>query len=528
MSNGTLTTTTISGTTCTDVTAGWDPGLEICYCEHANFFKYVPTKQQGCCTCNLTWVDSVGSFLDVSSFMFIILWMIAFVFLSLNLRQAIRDESQHYKLFIVLTFLCTFRIVFWLDCNGMRGIIAGGIQHLVHYVGLAIVIIVNVELILLYEQSMLYVKETSQNRIRKCETMSKLATGVVLLILTVLGVYCYVAYFVLQTIEFILWYTLYVRVWRYILGSTLVICALFMVFESTTFRIKFEKQKRMQEDAVKHIRQKIRKSLMSGPKEDGGKNFRKIRQSKRSLRRHQSVATPAYIVNQNKFLTIFGASEIFTFATAIIITTLARGDPIAYMVELTLIDTTMVLMTFWVAFHFMEAKHITANFPCLGCRENSPGESHGRSESRDDRRSISENQRRKKRSTRGKNLGQTDNTETKRSSRKFNRKSKLKKTVSSIDRVSVEDVNETNFEDILEVVLNMASKECKEVENGDHFNSESDAASEETASDDSSEFDEEYSFDNVRRVELTNRGRRVSIYDMEFDDDLTEGSGVNA
>ena len=139
---------------------------------------------------------------------------------------------------------------------------------------------------------------------------------------------------------------------------------------------------------------------MSTPKEDGGKNLRKIRQSKRSLRHHQSVATPAYIVNQNKFLTIFGASEIFTFATAIIIATLARGDPIAYMVELTLIDTTMVLMTFWVAFHFMEAKHITANFPCLGCRENSPGESHGRSESRDDRRSISENQRRKKRSSR--------------------------------------------------------------------------------------------------------------------------------
>ena len=98
--------------------------------------------------------------------------------------------------------------------------------------------------------------------------MSKLATGVVLLILTVLGVYCYVAYFVLQTIDFMLWYTLYVRVWRYILGLTLVICALFMVVESTTFRIKFEKQKRMQEDAVKHIRQKIRKSLMS-PKERG-------------------------------------------------------------------------------------------------------------------------------------------------------------------------------------------------------------------------------------------------------------------
>ena len=190
----------------------------------------------------------------------------------------------------------------------MRGIIAGRIQHLLNYVGLAIVIVVNVELIVLYEQSMLYVKESSQNRIRKCETISKLATGVVLLILTVLGVYCYVAYFVLQTIEFMLWYTLYVRVWRYILGSTLVICALFMVFESTTFRIKFEKQKRMQEDAVKHIRQKIRKSLMSTPKEDGGKNLRKIRQSKRSLRHHQSVATPAYIVNQNKFLTIFGAS----------------------------------------------------------------------------------------------------------------------------------------------------------------------------------------------------------------------------
>ena len=69
----------------------------------------------------------------------------------------------------------------------MRGIIAGGIQHLVHYVGLAIVIIVNVELIVLYEHSMLYVKESSQNRIRKCETMSKLATGVVLLILTVFG-----------------------------------------------------------------------------------------------------------------------------------------------------------------------------------------------------------------------------------------------------------------------------------------------------------------------------------------------------
>ena len=104
----------------------------------------------------------------------------------------------------------------------------------------------------------------------------------------------------------------------------------------------------------------------------------------------------------------------------------------------------------------------------------------------------------------------------------------MKKTVSSIDQISVEDVNETNFEDTLEVVLNMASKECKEVENGDHLNSESDAASEETASDDSSEFDEEYSFDNVRRVEVSNRGRRVSIYDMEFDDNMTEGSGVNA
>ena len=119
MSNGTLATTAVSGVTCTDSNAGWDPGLEICYCEHANFFKYVPTKQQGCCTCNLTWVDSVGSFLDVSSFLFIILWTIAFVFLSLNLRQVIRDESQHYKLFIVLAFLCTFRIVFWLDCNGV-------------------------------------------------------------------------------------------------------------------------------------------------------------------------------------------------------------------------------------------------------------------------------------------------------------------------------------------------------------------------------------------------------------------------
>ena len=36
------------------------------------------------------------------------------------------------------------------------------------------------------------------------------------------------------------------------------------------------------------------------------------------------------------------------------------------------------------------------------------------------------------------------------------------------------------------------------------------------------------SFDNVRRVEVSNRGRRVSIYDMEFDDNMTEGSGVNA
>ena len=160
----------------------------------------------------------------------------------------------------------------------MRGVIAGRIQHLLHYVGLAITIIVNVELIVLYEQSMLYVKESSQSRIRKCETMSKLATGVVLLILTVLGVYCYVAYFVLQTIDFMLWYTLYVRVWRYILGLTLLICASFMMFESTTFRIKFQKQKRMQEDALKHIRKKIRKSLMSPPKEQGeDNNLRKIK-----------------------------------------------------------------------------------------------------------------------------------------------------------------------------------------------------------------------------------------------------------
>ena len=50
-------------------------------------------------------------------------------------------------------------------------------------------------------------------------------------------------------------------------------------------------------------------------------------------------------------------------------------------------------------------------------------------------------------------------------SRASRRKSKLKQRVSSIDQISIEDIDEMNFQDTLEVVLNMASKECKEVEN---------------------------------------------------------------
>ena len=207
---------------------------------------------------------------------------------------------------------------------------------------------------------MLYVKESGQSRIRKCETMSKLATGVYL-ILTVLKL---VAYFVLQTIDFMLWYTracLEMHSW-----FNIRICASFMLFESTTSGL-FQKQKRVGRRLETHS-EKIRKSLMS-PKRRG-QQFEKIKQVK-SLRRKQSIYTPGYIINQNNFLIIFGASK-FLHSWVLIIATIARGDPITYMIELTLIDIDgsydFLCFILW-------KKHITANFSCLGCLEKPPGES---------------------------------------------------------------------------------------------------------------------------------------------------------
>ena len=82
---------------------------------------------------------------------------------------------------------------------------------------------------------------------------------------------------------------------------------------------------------------------------------------------------------------------------------------------------------------------------------------------------------------------------------------------------------------MLDKVLELANNEmAQQIKNYDSGSDSSDNSSTmhssnsegETSNDDSSEFDEEYSFDNVRRVTLSNRGRRVSIYDMEFDEDV--------
>ena len=96
-------------------------------------------------------------------------------------------------------------------------------------------------------------------------------------------------------------------------------------------------------------------------------------------------------------------------------------------------------------------------------------------------------------------------------------------------KISINDINESNLDMMLDKVLELANNEmAQQIKNYDSGSDSSDNSSTmhssnsegETSNDDSSEFDEEYSFDNVRRVTLSNRGRRVSIYDMEFDEDV--------
>ena len=99
-----------------------------------------------------------------------------------------------------------------------------------------------------------------------------------------------------------------------------------------------------------------------------------------------------------------------------------------------------------------------------------------------------------------------------------------------IHEINISDINEDNYDKMLDKVLELANLEMIEInstnnnstndDDEDAINTFSDDDSNEQydlETDDSCEFDEEYSFDNVRRVALSNRGRRVSIYDMEFD-----------
>ena len=155
----------------------------------------------------------------------------------------------------------------------------------------------------------------------------------------------------------------------------------------------------------------------------------------------------------------------------------------------------------------------------------------------------SSNERRQKRSTKKKSKGGSKYGNDRQSkwnrSGKSNRKTRKSKrrsnnnnivTESPIHEINISDINEDNCDKMLDKVLELANLEMIEInstnnnstndDDEDAINTFSDDDSNEQydlETDDSCEFDEEYSFDNVRRVALSNRGRRVSIYDMEFD-----------
>ena len=120
------------------------------------------------------------------------------------------------------------------------------------------------------------------------------------------------------------------------------------------------------------------------------------------------------------------------------------------------------------------------------------------------------------------------NRKTRKSKRRSNNSNIV--TESPIHEINISDINEDNCDKMLDKVLELANLEMIEInstnnnstndDDEDAINTFSDDDSNEQydlETDDSCEFDEEYSFDNVRRVALSNRGRRVSIYDMEFD-----------
>ena len=515
---------------------GYDVTLQMCYCSDTSFFKYVPILENGCCTCDIQWMTKVGAFVNISSIIFLTFWTLALIFFSLNLRHLMREKSGHYRLFCILGLMSALRMLFWIDCRGMRGILPGGFQYLIHYIGYSMVLLVNLELLLDYEHSMLYINGSSQSQVMRCELLSKLFASIFLLALTIIGLYSYIAYFILKDIDFMTWYTWYVRVWRYIYGIGLLICALLMSYQSTVFQNKVAKQRRVQKREEKE-EERIRRKTMKKNNTQIDENGKK-KKNKGEKRRTQAVATPKYIITLNTFLFFFGISEIVGFSVALILASFARTDPVAYIAQLTLIDALMVAMTFWAAGHFSERKHCIANFPCLKHLNTGSTNNNGKMQVYD-----SSNERRQKRSTKKKSKGGSKYGNDRQSkwnrSGKSNRKTRKSKrrsnnnnivTESPIHEINISDINEDNCDKMLDKVLELANLEMIEInstnnnstndDDEDAINTFSDDDSNEQydlETDDSCEFDEEYSFDNVRRVALSNRGRRVSIYDMEFD-----------
>jgi hypothetical protein len=498
---------------------------QSCFCNYElnAFFDHRSEIVNDCCKCESKWIDDFESSIMLSVVFFLSAWsIVCLVFLF-----SLRNRSRNLMLIRLNLLLSVCRIVYWIDPRGIRGFMNGHVQLCVHYFGLVVSLTIFGELLREWNNSLISIRASTYKRALVIGAFVKyysLGCGVVFLVLFVVGEIL----MFMSGENFGTWYALVLVSWPLLYSIATLIISIVTLYVTMSLYNKFTDQHRRVRRATRVFKQKELNPDGGSVKKMKQASFRSRSATKSHKSRHASMklnVLPPHIILNNKALMCLAGLQ--TVGTAFYLATVNSGSEGAsissrdgnqsaslyYILRFSSIDLVLVVISCWSYLHLIGLKYLQKRC-CVGkAAEAAEIELHEGGKSK---RHVSGSAKRLPQQGNRKLSGIPKDSAKKRGTGKDE---KAQKTSSSIECMSPENINEKNFDKMLDLVVTKALQDVGEGAGGYGSLDDGSDVSSYGSSDDDSEV-EEYSFDVVKRVALS-QSRRVSLYEMqlEFKDD---------
>lgn len=455
-------------------------GVCMCNTENNAFFTHYPQMSMGCCWCTSEWASVIPQTIRTTSTTFLVIWSVCLLYFTLSLRVDVKQTKLH-RMFVSTSLL---RTIYWIDPRGILGLMNGHLQSMIHYTSLAINVNILCELMRAWITELVAINATSAKHAstfsKVYKTLGYVFSATLLLVLAV--AYCIFA--IDPVAQFGSWYYAVFEVWPIIYGVGVAVISVVMVYFTGSLQQTFwDQQPQLNADANK-----------DGEKQHTEKS---VKPSSRHLRRALTLSgdekkanhLPPHIVVHNKALFVLGIIQIVSVIAYFAIQPGAQSGTLRedFVIKFTSIDSITACLIFWCGYHFIGLKY----FKTLHCWKSWNARKRGKD-------MPDRNQNTNPEIEFKQNVSRGDAAPRPRHSQRA--ASPASKTMPSPD-----DINDGNIDQMIHLVLEEAKRDCG-TENTSSFTPDGE-------SDSSTDDEEEYSFDHVKRVVVAENRKRVSIYD---------------